>query len=393
MTVERSGGAYVETVAGGETVRAFVPAPLPPDPPIEAISLLTKLNDAQRALGRLDGVTLLLPSQELFLYMYVRKEAVLSSQIEGTQSTLTELLLFESSAQTGEPVDDVREVSNYVDAMMHGLERLGKFPLSLRLVREMHARLLDSGRGATKDPGEFRRSQNWIGGTRPGNALYVPPPADRLDRCLTDLEGFIHEDASGLPPLIKAGLIHVQFESIHPFLDGNGRIGRLLVTLYLCEFDGMEHPLLYLSLWLKENRATYYRLLQEVREHGAWEAWLEFFLEGVTQTANRAFDAARAIVALFEGDRVRIAGGGASAHSALRIHEFLQRNPFATAGRLAEATGLTPPTVNAALRELERLDVVQEVTGRRRGRVFAYQGYLNILNEGTNAIPGNDDGV
>lgn len=378
----------MDTVAGGETVRAFVPAPLPPDPPIEALGLLTKLNDAQRALGRLDGVTLLLPSQELFLYMYVRKEAVLSSQIEGTQSTLTELLLFESRAEAGEPVDDVREVSNYVDAMMHGLERLGSLPLSLRLIREMHARLLDSGRGATKGPGEFRRSQNWIGGTRPGNALYVPPPVDRLDECLAQLEAFIHEDASGLPPLIKAGLIHVQFESIHPFLDGNGRIGRLLVTLYLCVFDGMEHPLLYLSLYLKENRATYYRLLQEVREHGAWEAWLEFFLEGVTQTANRAFDAARAIVALFEADRNRIAAGGASAHSALRIHELLQRNPFASAGQLAERTGLTPPTVNAALRELERLDVVREITGRRRGRVFAYGGYVDILNEGTTAPPG-----
>ena len=386
--MERVSGQYVGTVVGGEAVRAFVPAPLPPAPPIEALGLLTKLNDAQRALGRLDGVTLLLPSQELFLYMYVRKEAVLSSQIEGTQSTLTELLLFESSAGAGEPVDDVREVSNYVDAMMHGLERLESLPLSLRLIREMHARLLDSGRGATKDPGEFRRSQNWIGGTRPGNALYVPPPVDLLGQCLAELEVFIHEDASGLPPLIKAGLIHVQFESIHPFLDGNGRIGRLLVTLYLCVFDGMEHPLLYLSLYLKENRSTYYRLLQEVRENGAWEAWLEFFLEGVTETANRAFDAARAIVALFETDRNRIAVGGASAHSALRIHELLQRSPFATAGQLAERTGLTPPTVNAALRELERLDVVREITGRRRGRVFAYQGYVDILNEGTTAPPG-----
>ena len=386
--MHRNAGRYVDTVAGGETVRAFVPAPLPPDPSIEALGLLTKLNDAQRALGRLDGVTLLLPSQELFLYMYVRKEAVLSSQIEGTQSTLTELLLFESSAQAGEPVDDVREVSNYVDAMMHGLERLKSFPLSLRLIREMHAKLLDSGRGATKDPGAFRRSQNWIGGTRPGNALYVPPPVDRLDQCLADLEAFMHENASGLPPLIKAGLIHVQFESIHPFLDGNGRIGRLLVTLYLCVFDGMEHPLLYLSLYLKENRATYYRLLQEVRENGAWEAWLEFFLDGVTQTANRAFDAARGIASLFERDRARIAEGGGTANSALRVHELLQRNPFASAGQLAERTGLSPPTVNTALRELERLGIVEETTGRRRGRVFAYRAYLDILNEGTTAPPG-----
>ncbi|WP_299656957.1 Fic family protein [uncultured Jannaschia sp.] len=379
----RQAGHYVETITGGETVRAFVPAPLPPVPPIEAGALLRLLNDAQRALGRLDGVTMLLPSQELFLYMYVRKEAVLSSQIEGTQSTLTDLLLFEENAKAGVPVDDVREVSNYVDAMMHGLARLEELPLSLRLIREMHARLLDSGRGATKDPGAFRRSQNWIGGTRPGNALYVPPPVDAMEDCLRDLEAFIHEDASDLPPLIKAGLIHVQFESIHPFLDGNGRIGRLLVTLYLCVFDGMEHPLLYLSLYLKENRASYYRLLQEVRESGAWEAWLEFFLLGVTETANQAFDAARRIAALFEADRTRIAEGGAASHSALRVHELMQRNPFAAAPRLVRETGLTTPTVNAALRELERLEIVEEITGKARGRVYAYAAYMRILGEGT----------
>ena len=383
--MDRRTGQFVETIAGGEAVRAFVPAPLPPVPPIATGPLLRLLNDAQRALGRLDGVTLLLPSQELFLYMYVRKEAVLSSQIEGTQSTLTDLLLFEENAKAGAPVDDVREVSNYVDAMTYGLARLEELPLSLRLIREMHERLLDSGRGATKDPGSFRRSQNWIGGTRPGNALYVPPPADRLDGCLRDLEAFIHEGTSNLPPLIKAGLIHVQFESIHPFLDGNGRIGRLLVTLYLCVFDGMEHPLLYLSLYLKENRAAYYRLLQEVREHGAWEAWLEFFLNGVAETANRAFDAARRIVALFEADRARIAEGGAAAHSALRVHELMQRNPYAAAPRLARETGLTTPTINAALRELERLGIVEEVTGKARGRVYAYAAYMQILGEGMGA--------
>ena len=384
--MQRKTGHYVETIAGGEAVRAFVPAPLPPDPPIDAGALLRLLNDAQRALGRLDGVTMLLPSQELFLYMYVRKEAVLSSQIEGTQSTLTDLLLFEENAKAGVPIDDVREVSNYVDAMMHGLARLKDLPLSLRLIREMHERLLDSGRGATKDPGAFRRSQNWIGGTRPGNALYVPPPVAEMEACLCELETFLHEDASNLPPLIKAGLVHVQFESIHPFLDGNGRIGRLLVTLYLCVFDGMEHPLLYLSLYLKENRATYYRLLQEVRENGAWEAWLEFFLLGVTETANRAFDAARRIAALFEADRAQIAEGGAAAHSALRVHELMQRNPFASAPRLVEETKLTTPTVNAALRELERHGIVEEITGKARGRVYAYAAYMRLLGEGTAKI-------
>jgi Fic family protein len=241
-------GRFVESRMGGEVVRAFVPPPLPPTPPIDVLALLDRLSVAERALGRLDGITTLLPRQELFLYMYVRKEAVLSSQIEGTQSTLTDLLRFETQAQAGQPIDDIREVSNYVDAMMYGLERLETLPLSLRLIREMHARLLQSGRGATKSPGEFRKSQNWIGGTRPGNALFVPPPPNELDTCLGALERFMHEGQSRLPAVIKAGLIHVQFETIHPFLDGNGRIGRLLVTLYLCVHGGLRKPLLYLSL-------------------------------------------------------------------------------------------------------------------------------------------------
>src|SRR4051812_11531570 len=240
-------GRHIETPVAGEIVRAFVPPPLPPQPPIDVLALLERLSLAERALGRLDGITMLLPRQELFLYMYVRKEAVLSSQIEGTQSTLSDLLRFETEAQAGQPIDDIREVSNYVDAMMYGLERLQDLPLSLRLIREMHERLLQSGRGGTKNPGEFRRSQNWIGGTRPGNALFVPPPAQALDGCLDQFERFIHDHAMPLPPLIKAGLLHVQFETIHPFLDGNGRIGRLLVTLYLCVEDVLRKPLLYLS--------------------------------------------------------------------------------------------------------------------------------------------------
>jgi Fic family protein len=380
-------GRYVNTQVGGEVVRAFVPPPLPPDPPVDVMTLLPKLSVAERAIGRLDGITVLLPRQELFLYMYVRKEAVLSSQIEGTQSTLSDLLRFETEAQAGQPIDDIREVSNYVDAMMYGLERLQELPLSLRLIREMHERLLQSGRGQTKNPGEFRRSQNWIGGTRPGNALFVPPPVNELNACLDVFERFLHEDASGLPPLIKAGLLHVQFETIHPFLDGNGRIGRLLMTLYLCVNDVLRKPLLYLSLYLKANRADYYRLLQEVRERGAWEAWLEFFLDGVAQTANQAFEAATRIVELFKRDRERITGQSDRAGSVLRIHEILQQNPFATSTGLVERTGLTAPTINAALAELERLDIINEVTGRRRGRVFRYGAYLDILNEGTAPLP------
>ena len=380
-------GRLVETPVGGEVVRAFVPSPLPPNPAIDVLSLLDRFSLAERALGRLDGITTLLPRQELFLYMYVRKEAVLSSQIEGTQSTLTDLLRFETEAQGGQPVDDIREVSNYVDAMMYGLERLETLPLSLRLIREMHARLLQSGRGDTKNPGEFRRSQNWIGGTRPGNALFVPPPVSELDACLDALETFMHEDQSRLPPLIKAGLLHVQFETIHPFLDGNGRIGRLLVTLYLCVHQVLRRPLLYLSLYLKTHRAEYYRLLQEVRERGAWEAWLAFFLDGVAETANQAFDAASRIVDLFRTDRLRITTESERAGSALRVHELLQQHPFLTAGQLVDRTGLTMPTINAALADLGRLGIVEEVTGRRRGRVFGYRGYLAILNEGTDPLP------
>lgn len=379
-------GRRVESSLGGETVRAFVPPPLPPEPPVDVLPLLGRLSAAERALGRLDGITVLLPRQELFLYMYVRKEAVLSSQIEGTQSTLADLLRFEAEAAAGVTFDDVREVSNYVDAMMHGLGRLSELPLSLRLIREMHERLLRDGRGAEKAPGEFRRTQNWIGGTRPGNALFVPPPPAEMHEALDRLERFLHEEASGLPPLLKAGLIHVQFETIHPFLDGNGRIGRLLVTLYLCAHGTLRAPLLYLSLYLKTHRAEYYRRLQAVRDDGAWEGWLAFFLEGVAETADGAFEAATRIVDLFKADRERIVAQSPRAGSTLRVHEDMQANPFVTAPALGERTRLSPPTVNAALADLERLGIATEVTGRRRGRVFGYSAYLGILAEGTSPL-------
>lgn len=380
-------GRFVEAPVAGELVRAFVPPPLPPQPPIDVLALLERLSLAERALGRLDGITMLLPRQELFLYMYVRKEAVLSSQIEGTQSTLSDLLRFETEAQAGQPIDDIREVSNYVDAMMYGLERLKELPLSLRLIRGMHARLLQSGRGGTKNPGEFRRSQNWIGGSRPGNALFVPPPPAEMVSCLDALERFMHEDQSRLPALVKAGLLHVQFETIHPFLDGNGRIGRLLVTLYLCVNGVLRKPLLYLSLYLKTHRTDYYRLLQEVREHGAWEAWLDFYLAGVADTANQAFDAATRIVDLFKEDRERITAQSDRPGSALRVHDLFQQHPYLTASQLVQQTGLSTPTVNAALSDLERLGIIKEITGRKRGRVFSYQQYLAILSEGTAPLP------
>lgn len=374
-------GRFVETAIGGESVRAFVPPALPPDPPLDLLPLLGRLSDADRAVGRLDGITALVPDMGLFLYMYVRKEAVLSSQIEGTQSTLNDLLRFETDAAAGVPIDDVREVSNYVSAMQHGLDRLPELPLSLRLIREMHAKLMASGRGMTKQPGEFRTSQNWIGGTRPGNAAFVPPPPQEVMPALGALEKYLHDDSDRLPPLIKAGLIHVQFETIHPFLDGNGRLGRLLITLFLCERGILRQPLLYLSLYFKQNRATYYRLLQEVRERGAWEAWLEFFLDGVALTANQAFDTANRIVDLFQEDRARIIAEAEAPNSALRLHDLLKTSPYLNAPLARSRTGLTMPTVNSALDQLSRLALVTEITGKKRGRVFAYQRYLDILGD------------
>lgn len=381
-------GRYVTTVAFNEAVNAYVPPALPPSPPLEFSGLLNLLGQADRAIGRLDGITMMLPDKALFLYLYVRKEAVLSSQIEGTQSTLDDLLRFENAAITGQPIADITEVSNYVDAMMFGLARMRDpspqgLPLCLRLLREMHERLLRSGRGQSKNPGEFRSSQNWLGGSRPGNATYVPPPVHEMQACLSDLEKFMQDDANPLPPLIKAGLLHVQFESIHPFLDGNGRLGRLLIALFLVDQNVLKEPLLYLSLYFKSHRGDYYKLLQEVRERGTWEAWLEFFLKGVTETANNAFVSAMSIVTLFKQDRQRISAWAEHTNSMLRIHELMQTHPFVNAAQVAEKTHLSVPTVNTALAALQTLGVVKEITGKLRGRVFAYQDFLKILDDGT----------
>jgi Fic family protein len=380
-------GRFVETTVAGERVRAFVPPLLPPNPPVDLGSLLLLLGRADRALGRLDGLTQLLPDPQLFLYAYVRKEALLSSQIEGTQSTLTDLFALEAGENVTARFDDVREVSNYVDAMQHGLERLASLPLSLRLIREIHERLLRAGRGATRQPGEFRTSQNWIGGTRPGNAMFVPPPPHELMACLGGLELFVHDRDTALPPLVRAGLVHVQFETIHPFLDGNGRVGRLLITLMLCSEGILRRPLLYLSLYFKAHRSDYYRLLQEVRERGAWEAWLEFFLTGVETTASQAVEAAGRILSLFEADRHRIESEADRAGSTLRVHEFMQRRPLVSQRSVTAETGLSPATVNAALEALVRLGIVREITGRQRNRLYAYERYLEILNEGAQPLP------
>src|SRR5579863_1803609 len=315
-------GTYVSTTIANETVKAFVPSPLPPDPPVDLNGLYQQLDRANQALGRLDGLTTLLPDTRLFLYLYVRKEALLSSQIEGTKSSFSDLLLFENEAVPGVPIDDVEEVSNYVAAVQHGLRRIKEgFPLSLRLIREIHGILLRGGRGANRTPGEFRRSQNWIGGTRPGNAAFVPPPPEKMMECMGGLEKFLHRDHEDLPILVKAALAHVQFETIHPFLDGNGRLGRLLITFLLCVAGAISEPILYLSLYFKSNRQKYYELLDRVRTHGDWENWLEFFLTGVKETAQQAADTSREILTLIEKDRRKIEELGRPAASVLRVHQ------------------------------------------------------------------------
>jgi Fic family protein len=316
--------------------------------------------------------------------MYVRKEAVLSSMIEGTQSSLSDLLLFELDREPGVPLDDVREVSNYVAALNHGLRRLCEgIPLSLRLLREIHGVLLTRGRGSNRTPGEFRRSQNWIGGTRPGNAAFVPPPAEEVLDCMSRLERFLHDQPEPTPVLLKAALAHVQFETIHPFLDGNGRLGRLLITLLLCEHKVLREPMLYLSLYFKTHRQYYYQLLNNVRRTGDWEAWLYFFAEAVIFTATQAVETAQKLIELSKHDRDKIGSLGRAAASTLKIHRALMEHPIATSGSLVEKTGITPATVNKALGHMERLGIVKELTARKRNRLFSYAGYISIMNRGT----------
>lgn len=377
-------GRWDVSRAGGETVRAFVPAPLPPDPPLRLDAQLQDLLErANLAVGRLDGAATLLPEADVFLYSYIRKEAVLSSQIEGTQSSLSELLFYESAASPGAPLDDVREVSRYVAAMDHGLKRMGEgFPLSLRLMREMHAILLKGARGADKGPGEFRRTQNWIGGSRPGNALYVPPPPHEVLPAMSALEKFIHDKPRRVSPLLKAGLVHAQFESVHPFLDGNGRLGRLLIALLLAQDKVLSRPLLYLSLYFKENRADYYERLQDVRRNGAWERWLVFYLKGVGEVADQAAATARRATALFAQHREKIRALGRAGFTAERVHGLMERRVVATAPRAAKELRLSFPAAAKALRNLKALGIAREITGRAASKVYVYQPYLEILAQG-----------
>ena len=371
-------GTYIESSTLGETVRAFVPPPIPPEPPLSFTPAAQHaLDRAMLSLGRLDGAATTMADVDLLLYTFVRKEAVLSSQIEGTQSTLDDLLAHEIEAVPGAPDEDVREVSRYVDAMNHGLTRIAAgFPLSMRLLRETHGILLADGRGAQKQPGEFRQSQNWIGGTRPGNATFVPPPRTHLDECLTNLEQYLHQPTN---PVVKAALAHLQFETIHPFLDGNGRVGRLLITLMFCNDSVLRKPLLYPSLYFKQHRQQYYDELTAVRATGDYERWVDFFAEAIRHSAEVAIETSRRVTHAFQEDRAQLRLVPRMAGSLLMIQEALQAKPVTNVATLRKATGLTTPTINSMLRELESRGIIKESTGRARDRVFVYQRYLDAL--------------
>lgn len=369
---------WEETSVGGETVRAFVPDPPKVDLAFSSEELQLPLS-AAGALGRLDGQAKDMIDASLFTYLYVRQEAVLSSQIEGTQSTLNDLLSYEHDVETKVPLNDVAEVSRYVKALEFGLEQLRDpqgLPISLRLLRKLHGILLAEGRGAQKQPGEFRRTQNWIGGTRPGNAAFVPPPPHLLDDLLGGLEEYLHN--TSVPSLVRAGIAHAYFETLHPFLDGNGRIGRLLIPLLLINDGELSEPHLYVSLYFKKHRAEYYKRLQATRDEDDWLGWLRFFLKAVAVTANQAVDAARAAVEIYEGHR-RAVDGLPNAASVLRVLEFLRRRPMVTSKMLVERISISAPTANNALSALVDAGIIEEITGKKRGRVYAYRGYIGAL--------------
>jgi Fic family protein len=381
----RLGTNIVKTVAG-ESYKVYIPPLLPLDPPIKLDMLSGLLEKAAAAASQLNNVTKFIPNKSLFIYMYVRKEALLSSQIEGTQSSFSDLILFEHQQQPHVAIEDVEEVSNYVAAINYGLKRLNQddFPLSLRLIKETHAVLLSGGRGAKQLPGEFRTSQNWIGGTRPGNALFVPPPPEHLPDCLANFEQFLHEE--NLPILIKAAIAHVQFETIHPFLDGNGRLGRLLITLLLANNGLIDQPILYLSLYLKQNRELYYNLLQEVRYQGAWETWVEFFLTGVLNSSNQVIKTTEELNKLFTNDLKKLQTLGRSKFSCEQILSYLKQLPQVSVPLVAKDLDISQPTARSSLNALVKLDILTEITGKQRDKVYVYKQYLDILEYGAEPI-------
>ncbi len=387
MTDNNRLGTYVKCSVTGESYQAFVPPALPPEPPLNLVPLQQLLAKASKAIGRLDGVADVLPDSSLFLYYYVRKEAVLSSQIEGTQSSLSDLLLYESKESPSVPIDDVVEVSCYVAALEHGLKRIKEgFPLSLRLIREMHEVLLSKGRGSHKQPGEFRTSQNWIGGSRPGNARFVPPPPERLMECLDSFEKYLHLEERSYSSLIDAGLIHVQFETIHPFLDGNGRIGRLLITFFLILMGDMKQPWLYLSLFFKNNREEYYQRLSAVRQTGDWEGWMDFFLQGVAETADQVVVTSQKISALFAADKERIASLKRAAISAGQVHDLLRHRAMISAIDAAKMLDVSVPTTRTALNNLKELGIVKDVSGKGKERLYIYSELIALLEQGAEPI-------
>jgi Fic family protein len=374
-------GQYVKQLDG---YRAFIPAPLPPEPPLEMDRELTRLlSEADHALGRLDGVTSILPNPDLFVSMYVRHEAVLSSQIEGTQSTLTDVLQFEIDANGQEHPKDIEEVVNYVRAMNYGLKRLDELPLSLRLIREIHGKLLEGVRGANRTPGEFRRSQNWIG---PANctlvtATFVPPPVHEMQDALYNLEKFLHE-TTAFPTLIVCGLAHAQFETIHPFLDGNGRVGRLLITFLLCQRGILKFPLLYLSHYLKFHRAEYYDRLMAIRNDGHWEAWLKFFLRGVGEVSRSATETARRILELRQKHLALIRKQTVNQANAAGLLDYLFEQPIVTARLVEERLNCSFVTADKLLKQFAELKIVKETTGGQRYRRFEYSPYMALFEPG-----------
>ncbi len=380
-------GSYIRCSVAGEAYQAFLPPALPPLPPVNLLGLQGLLSKANQALGKLDAVADILPDSNLLLYYYVRKEAVLSSQIEGTQSSLSDLLLHESGEEPSVPIDDVVEVSSYVAALEHGLQRVKEgFPVSLRLIREMHEILLSKGRGSNKQPGEFRTSQNWIGGSRPGNAAFVPPPPDRLIECLDAFEKYLHLEERSYASLIDAGLIHVQFETIHPFLDGNGRIGRLLITFFLMMMSDLRQPNLYLSLFFKNNRQEYYSRLSAVRTAGDWEGWLDFFLHGVAETSNQVVATSQAISALFKADQDKIAPLKRAGITARQAHTQLQKVAISNAINMATALDVSVPTARLALNNLKELGIVKDISGSGKERLYIYTALINLLEQGVEQL-------
>ena len=377
-------GKYVKSsIIDGESFDSYIPSNLPLKPPIEMDEIYPLLDKANTALGRLDGISMILPDPSLFLYMYVRKEAVLSSQIEGTQSSLSDLLFFENNQQSPNNLfDDVEEVSSYVSAMNYSINRLKKLPLSLRLIKETHEKLMNNSRGNNKNPGEFRASQNWIGGSRPSNAIFVPPPAEKLMECLDNFEKFLHDEKAKMPILIRVAIAHVQFETIHPFLDGNGRIGRLLITLMLCNDGILKEPSLYLSLYFKTNRQEYYNHLQNIRKTGDFESWIKFFLIGVEKTANGAVTTAKNIINLFQEDSYSIENSMTCGIATMLIYKYLQKNPITNTNKIKEGCKISLPTVIRNMKNLEHLGIVEEVTKKERHKIFVYKKYLELLNDG-----------